>query len=730
MLPAERNALLDRLAENILETDSPGIIEESRSSAYFLLASQSMISKPQNFDFWLKKWKRIIKPELIGKLDSLKTSFDKTKLPIFDLLNALSLSKIHVLTKEKKELKTTNVQLKSYNPIPDQLLLQEVMHLLLGGFSKILTFDKNNVLQSSEPLTRNQISALNYMSKIIKCLRQITESRDFFQGQIGNSLREVIDIEYHQLVNDISQLETEKPTLFGFMTSLTGSIFERSVSQAIFCSAIQQGVQPSVINTILACQNHGNPNMLSLGSKLLDAGIEQLLIFIRDWIAFGSLDDDYEEFFIFKVSGKTKSENWWNNKYILIEDKIPKFLNDKTIIKKILNSGRARNFMNKFADASTQYVKNFGSTAPFAINLNPEKTKKVKRRRKWIGPTFNLSMVSEYYNEAVKSMQYMMFDIVWIEGHLLTIRDFILFARGDFAVALYNNFEEADEEEDDAAKLFNRAMECVSHGMKYTNKITQEPLNDRVDLADKWQIRPTTDEVRLTYLTNAPVNIFLTKEVLANYFKIGRFIWKLKLASLRLAKCWRISKYIKVLGEVGLDHNTYQKISIARHLMLATFTTILEYISTDIILCRYSKMIKELKESSDFDDVVTVHQKYLTDLLTGTFQNEKHSSINVLILKLVETTSKFTDIIQELEVCYNEIVNYASKHRKLDTTKGKAFIQKQAAFLSDIKERITTLYETFNKQLGDLYTNIYDDMLSIEMQYLENRLRLVCVNIQ
>ena len=733
MLPSERSSLLDRLAENILETNSPERIEESRSNAYFLIASQTINSKPQNYEYWLKKWKRSVKPELSSELDSLKKSFKKVKLPIFDLLNSLSLSKIHVVVEEKEEIKKmAKLQVRLNNPLPESILVQEIMHLLLGGYSKILTFDDDGVLQCSEYISNNERSALDYISKLVKCMRLVTDTRDYFQGTIGNALREVIDIEYHQLVNDITALETDNLTLFHLITSLSGAIYEKCFSQALFCYAIQQNIESSALNTLLICQNHGNPQTLALGSKLIDAGIEKLLIFIRDWIAFGSLNDDYEEFFIFKVRGKIKSEDWWNNKYILIEDKIPKFLNDKGTIRKILNSGRARNFINKHSDSSIQFVDNFGSTAPFAINLNPEKNKKKKNRlRRWIGPKFDLSMVSEYYNEAVNSMRYMMFEVVWIEGHLLTVRDFILFARGDFAVSLYKNFEETtDEEEDDAAKLFNKAMEEVCKGINYTNKTTRERLNDRIDLADKWQIKPTADEVRLTYLTNPPVNIFLTKEILAEYFRMGRFIWKLKLACFRLAKSWRISKYIKVLKGVGLDANAYQKMSITRHLMLVTLTTIVEYISTDIILCRYSEMIKELKEATDFDDMVEIHKCYLNDILTGTFQNEKHSNVNVLVLKLVDTSSKFTDIVQELDTCYIEIVNYASKHKRLDTIKGKAFIQKQTAFLSDIKDRVTKLYETFNKQLGDLYTVIYDDMLSKEMQYLENRLRLVCVNIQ
>lgn len=724
MLPAERQGLLDSLASSILETDDPEIIDNARTTAYFLINSQTIAKKPQNYDSWYDRWKNSIDPQYKTNLRQFKRIFANKELKIFDLLDSLMSSRIHMVSTVKNStMKKMIVHLRE--PIPDLILVQEVKKLLLGTESKMLKFDQDDKLECEKYTIQHQNSSLNYITRIIKLLNETRSTDKYFTGNIGKSMREIINKKYNTVIEEIEKIDSNKTSLLSFATQLSGSIFERIHAQAMLCYAISQNIRPSLLNTISLCQKHGNPNALNLGSKLIDAGIEKLLIYIRDWTVFGLLNDPDQEFFVKKHVGKINSRNWWLNKYTLVEDLIPVFLSDKNLIRKILNAGRARNFVMKYRDSCIKYIDNFGSTSPFAINIEKPK-EKLENNNEWVGPPFELSNVNLFYQDAVNSMRYMTLDIVWIPGHLRTLVDFILFGRGDFARALFNNFN--DNEDGDAAALFVKSMkDTTPMGTTYINPVTRELLHDRVDLKEKWTQQPTVDEVKLVYLTNAPIDIFLTPEVLSKYYDVGNFIWKLKASEFRLGNDWHDSRKLELLELIGFEHSTYRLMNSIRHFMLATVTSLVEYLCTDIIMCNFSRMINELKKSEDFDDMLRLHSDFLTYICEHSFQTPNQIKILKIIISVNEYVSIFHDIMAEIESCYQGVIKYSRKKKRW-TKKDHPFIMKQQELFKDIQVRLTKINEEFLSLLRKFYTMIQDER-DKEMQFLQMRIRRLCINI-
>ncbi|EAY12949.1 Spc97 / Spc98 family protein [Trichomonas vaginalis G3] len=724
ILPTDFQNLLDSLASNILETYDPDIIDDARTTSYFLINSQTINKKPQNFDYWAKKWKNSISPDYIHSLSQMKKVFGDQKLAIFDLLNSLSSSNLHIVSTIKPNtIRKTIVHIKE--PIPDMILVQELKKLLLGDESKILLTNDDGKITCEKYTIPHQNSSLNYVSRIIKIVNQIRTSNESFTGSIGRNMLDVIEKEFKPIVEQIENIDTNKTSLLSLETQLTGTIFEKLQALAIICYAISSKFRPSLLNTISYCQKHGSPQILSFGSQLIDAGIESLLVYIRDWTVFGVLKDPENEFFVTKHSGKLSSQDWWSNKYTRVQEKIPVFLNENSIIRKILNAGRARNFVIKYKDSCMKYVDNFGSTAPFAINFTSQKSKE-EINNEWVGPPFELSMVPLFYKDAVNSMRYMTLDIVWIPGHLRTLVDFILFGRGDFAKALFTNFDEA--EDGDAAALFVHAMkDSTPMATTYINPITREPLHDRVDLKEKWTQQPTVDEVKLVYLTNAPIDIFLTQEVLRRYYSVSDFIWKLKVSEFRLGNDWHNSRKLELLELIGFEHSTYRLMNATRQFMLATVTSLVEYLCTDIIMCNFTKMTTKMKSSEDFDDMLKLHTDYLDYICENSFQTQKHFNILKIVNSIVEYVSIFHDLMAEIEGSYQAVIKYSQKKKRW-TKKDHPFIQKQQESFADISNRLSKLYEDFVALLRKFYILIQDEKVQ-EMQFLEMRLRRICINI-
>ena len=723
MISSQLKSLIDDLSTTILRTNNFDAIERARAFGYFLLQSPNKPVVFHSFDFWESRWKKAIKPTNISRLKDLKYIFSKQKLPIFSLLDSLKRSSISEPIFTEPEVPIFQ-NVTSFTPVlSEETLVPEIIKLLKGEQSEKLVIE-NETISSKNSIASSDARLIKMISKIILCLRSIKESKDFFSGKIGMAMRSSIDEEYLSFINAFSALDENTASFISILALISGQLKNKIYSTAILCESIKQSTNGSLINSVLSTQKYGLQAIRTLGSKMIELGMEEVLLFIRDWIVSGVLNDDYNEFFIVKNTVKLESGKWWNSKYTIIDERIPFFLNEKQIIYKILTSGRAHNFLRKYQNACSNYMDNFGYSAPFAVNFDQPKAKRTNPNLLWKGPKFELNMVDEYFKDSMKSLMYMMMTVVWIPGHLKVVQDFLLFNRGDFAAVLYQSFNESVD--GDAPSLLLHSINSITNSKDYTNSITKEILTDRIDMMKKWSVQPSAAEARITYLVNPPIDAFLGKEVLQNYDLIGNLIWKLKCCECQLGFDWHNARRLQLMMNVGFKSRNF---CLLRHLMIFTIRTILEYISTDIILVSYKKMESDMEKVENFDDLFAIHTEYMNKLLVGTFQTPEYSVHNRSIIKICETINEFTDIDQELEEIYLSILNQVNKNKNWKQ-KENPFFAKTVKCVSEINSRIIDINGRFNEQLGELYLLTFDNINSLEMNQLEIRLRSCVANIQ
>jgi hypothetical protein len=331
-------------------------------------------------------------------------------------------------------------------------------------------------------------------------------------------------------------------------------------------------------------------------------------------------------------------------------------------------------------------------------------------------------MVSKLADQAMGSVMYMMNELLWIPGHLRVVQDFLLFGRGDFAAVLYQNFNETVD--GDAETLLLHSIKSVTGTKSYTNSITHECLTDRIDLQKKWSIQPLPSEVFLAYMVNPPIDAFLGREALAKYDLIGRLLWRLKCNECQLAVDWRNARRLQYLSKLGFDS---RKLCFLRHLMFCFVRTIVEYLSTDVILCSWKDIEKTVIQCPDFDAMLDIHTKRLDRLMKGAFQTPQFSAVMEGLTRMLNTIGEFTSIEQELDGVYESVVRQAT--RAGARTRSAAFLGTIKKGLIEIMDRIKQVHAKFSGQLSEFYSVCFDDQKSVEMQYLENRLYYCVVNL-
>lgn len=721
MIQSQRRALIDSLSSIIMNTRDNDELDKARSFAHFLFQSSLFKNQSKPFSFYKKRWRKCVKPDYIFMLDALGKQFGDDSNAIFSLLDCLAKSSIGIAQQEEsiqEEVKTIHRP----TSLTESELVNDIIIFLRGGRSKLFSLNKCKFVTTTPVLDYHSM-VIKQISKYLLSLEMIRNSREYFKGVIGTSIREVIDQEFAEFITEASSINPEESTLISLASFLSGKAGEHLVATSIVCASLQKLLLPSLLNSCILIQNYGYSYVKNICSRMIDIGDQIILRFIRDWTVYGYLSDQFHEFFVKKSDVKVPSDEWWNKRYVLDPNLVPKMIEGQPIVNKILSSGRALNFVRKHRSCCLSYINNFGSTAPFAVNFEQPKARRVNPESEWRGGPFDLSMVDEFSTEANESMMYMMMNIVWIPGHLRVVRDFILFARGDFATALYQNF--SDEEEGDAPSLLLHAIKSITNEKAYTNSITNEILTDRIDLQKKWSFQPSAAEARITYLVNPPIDSFLNPSTLARYNLIGNFIWRIKCCETQLGYDWHMSRRIQYLDSVFKFkcRNHF----ILRNLMTFTLRTLIEYLSTDIILCEWNKFVQDVVDIHDFDSLVKRHQQYLSQIMKGSFQTSDFSIQMKALSKMLDSIDEFTSIHDEVKVIYSSVIDHMKRTKKIIKT--DRFFKKTSDELEDISQRFKGVFGSFNEQLSTLYSLAFDDTKSLEMQQLEVRLRACAANI-
>jgi len=699
-----KRVLLDRLIWQITSISDENQLERIRTMAYLIIDTDISRNEIHNGDFWIQKWKNKIEPRkkpILGDLiKNLPVECMKI-LIIFDQLK--NYKEILVYSDLKNENKHKNAK---YIPwIEDKTLIQQFSQSIFNQYNSY----------PEKFLNSKQKTVFYMINYVIRCMYEIDQSAESLFGIIGSKIKHIVN----QTLSETKE-RIRKILISQSLISIYAAVFEQIVENTCFLCQIMVRLKNSqcYFNCISICMSHGSPVLKSIGGNLLSTCITPTLDFICDWVVFGKISDPHKEFFIAKMGKKINSSDWWDKKFFIVNEHVPQMIVDSSILDLILITGKAKRFIRKFKSSCINYTNNFGSNAPYGIDLSI--SYKEKQNYTWKGPPFQLSMIENMHKEANSSMMYMIKNIIWIYGHLLTIRDYVLFCRGDFAHSLFTLFYES--EDGDAQTLLNQAIVFSYPGTKYMNPITTEQLHNRVDLATKWTTQPRLEDLSLVYHTNPPIDIILNPAILIQYQNISSYIWHINCLSYRIDKSWFFAKRLDLLSYVFFSSKGLKQICALRHFMILTLRSILEYFSTDIILFQWNSLENRIADSTSLSDIIDSHKKYISAIWKGLFMDEQFSQVNTIIDEIFKRIEAFLLVNSEMETIYHSFIEYVNINRRWKV-KGNKFYDDTKKKFNEKQSEIQSLFVTFNNTVNQLYSIAYDETKSREMQSLEIRLR-------
>ena len=151
---------------------------------------------------------------------------------------------------------------------------------------------------------------------------------------------------------------------------------------------------------------------------------------------------------------------------------------------------------------------------------------------------------------------------------------------------------------------------------------------------DKW------DGLSLRYIPHWPLHLILNPEILESYNKVFRFLLPIRRIQLELQVGWTIL----------MQHQKGSKcreLSRLRSQMSFIVDNLLNYLQFDIIEIQWQQLVKELAESTDFEQVKNKHQLYLINVINKCFL--KNTKILRSVQTLLQISNEFIIFLNKLQ---------------------------------------------------------------------------------
>lgn len=708
----EISHLFSQLISNILKTNKKELISKNLELA-LMYHNSGHVTQLHSTKYYYNLWKSNIKRK--EELKKLFTSFKYNKLAILKVFDVLKgTSKTLVLTKDVKKEKTEKIDSIKY--IDDNDLVKELFIVLQGGYSDILTFIRDKVSIEHVKMKPYQLNITLRVSRIGFCLHAIESTVRDLNGIIGMAIVEYLTSERQKFIKLLSLSQIKDLSLISLFSFVCGSKSERIEACAVICNLIDNNNSREYFTPILLTQNHGCPLVRSVGKELLDYMITAFKELSKEWIQFGVLNDPYDEFFVKKSKEEVDESNWWIKTYYIDSELIPPFITDENIIKNIISCGRAWNFIKIFKDLMMQET-----TLRNIVIYNS--LAEISHTRKLLSSS-ELTL-TDCLNESMSKVMTIIKKFIWIRGHIKVIDDFMLFFRGDFALSLYEHF--SFDSLSTPKHLFNIVKNNVTKGKLYRNEITKEHLieNLEITLDEDFENNRSPIGVYLSYQLPKPLKFLISDKTIENYENISQFTWRLKCIEIKLNTNWKRNKKSP---SIFAEDNKYfnQFLNGFRYQIIFTIRTIIEYISTDVLLLCANDLDKSLDTIQTFDQMLDILQDHVSTITMKLTLSQEFVEFNDNLTKLIGTIEHFN----KLEDCINQIsddIIAELQERDEDTIDEEIteFINNMRRYHQDTESHIRELKIIYDDQFKHLLHILSDIPIEDkkEIAFLESRLR-------
>lgn len=415
---------------------------------------------------------------------------------------------------------------------------------------------------------------------------------------------------------------------------------------------------------------HGNERVRVVLSRLLDQMLIPFSEMLNGWLADGSVNDPFGEFFIARaqsslpVSWEFDAAGLWNKLFTLRQSELPAFIPEE-LAKRALIAGKTRLFIQAYLRDLPVHLKYTGTTLT-ALNEDVEMRDDLAVSYDAVDPSSNSNNsnnnsdflqqmekdMTKAYSVSCKQVKAILMDDCRLLDQLRVIRQYMLLGKGDFSLMLMDSL--ADALDRPAATLFRHnlvgILETAIRGCSHPPN-TPDWILDCLDVRALERGASATalngwDAFVLDYRTAFPVNCILDPECMGEYGKLSRCLWSLKRTEFILNRSWQQLRRLK-------SKKAYRKWELL-HFEMACFVRAAISWSFEVIedeAAAFESALQGMLADGccglDLDAVIRAHRSYLLGLKTK-LRLWSSSNMRSKTAALEATIKRFCDEISQL----------------------------------------------------------------------------------
>ncbi|KDP24650.1 hypothetical protein JCGZ_25566 [Jatropha curcas] len=636
------------------------------------------------------------------------------------------------------------------NAVSEEVLVRDVLYACQGIDGKYVIFDANvdgyvlpdtfNVSRSTRLIVR-KLCELGWLFRKVK--GYISESMDRFSaedvGTVGQAFCAALQDELSEYYKLLAVLEAQAMNPIPLVSEAASSgnylslrrlsvwFAEPMVKMRLMavlvdkCRVLRGGAMAGAIH--LHAQ-HGDPLVHEFMRSLLQRVCSPLFEMVRSWVLEGELEDIFAEFFI--VGQPVKAESLWREGYRLYAGMLPTFIS-QSLAQRILRTGKSINFLRVccddrgWADAATEAAAAAGTTT--------------RRGSLGYGETNALETLVD---EAAKRIDKHLLDVMYtrykFKEHCLAIKRYLLLGQGDFVQYLMDIVGPELSEPANTISSFKLAglLESAirSSNAQYDDRDILDRL--RVKLMPHGSGDRGWDVFSLEYDARVPLDTVFTESVMARYFRIFNFLWKLRRVEHALIGAWKTMKpnftshpFTKLQGAVKLQLlSTLRRCQVLWDEMNHFVTNLQYYIMFEVLEVSWSNFSNEMEVAKDLDDLLAAHEKYLHSIveksLLGECSKPLYKSLFVLfdlILCFRSHADRLYEGIHELQARTTSSLPSQDKNKSRKQTRDKS--SEPGSWINDGRKALTLRAGEFLRNMGQEldsvakeYTTLLEGFLS------------------
>lgn len=492
------------------------------------------------------------------------------------------------------------------------------------------TFDPRTFLISDDvdDALKQIIQQMLPLASNYSIVRRFIENCNMWSGQVLHALVAAIEILLKDYYTMIAQLETEhlsaNLTLQKLWYFVLPTMHTMQVLAAIVTNIGKSELRGGAVLTVLHDKTNtlmGDARAQEISLFLTERACRPYLCILDQWIHKGTIVDPFQEFMIEDNELINKEElpvdysaDYWEKRYSIQRDRVPKFLDKFTDI--ILRTGKYLNVISQCGKPITK--------------TNTEEIKYSLREQNYG------AIIQKAYAYASKSLLELLLKEYDLMGRLKSVKNYFLMSQGDFIVQFMDATEqELSKKIDDIipSKLESLLGLCLR-----LSAASHDPYNEdmKIELLpydlqfQMFKILSIETEEEKEYKQNKdcppltgietfsfgmevkwPVSLILNHKAIACYQMIFRHLFYCKHVERLLCRVWLYNKVVKRFSEARL----YADAFALRQRMLSCIQHLQYYMCVEVIEPSWCQLIQSLDKVHNVDEVLERHNDFLESCL-------------------------------------------------------------------------------------------------------------------